>query len=112
MGFFEGFEKRAQEDVLVSHASGLSPTILRSLIGGAAGAGVGAVLGREAGSHLARIPPAPWSRAGEMMREFSPMHSKKVMEVVEALGRSRGAIAGATGLGLLGMYLGSKPSFD
>lgn len=107
-GFFDGFEKAAGDDLVIN----TSPALLRTLIGGGVGAGVGGVVGREIGHGLSKVPPVPWSRSAQLLSEFSPANRRKVLEVIESLGKSRGAMAGAALLGSAGVYLGAKPSFE
>lgn len=103
MGFFEGFEKAADE-------TRTSPALVRAAIAGGAGTAIGGISGREIGGLVSRIPPAPWTRAGEIIKALPTPQKKQVQEVIESLGRSRGALTGAAALGLLGVYLGAKPS--
>lgn len=106
----EGFRKKADED-LKELMSRFSPSMLRSILAGGAGAVVGGVLGAK-GGHLAMSVPPTVGRAGELFSGMGPQQKRRVIDMLKELGRSRGAVVGATALGLTGAYIGSRPSLD
>lgn len=110
--FRRGFEKAA-EDVSGS-AHTLSPSLLRALLAGGAGAAAGGVLGSAAGKKLMSMRPLPIAESGasKLFAGMSPSTKRSVMDLLKELGKTRGAAIGALGLGSVGAYFGSRPSLD